>query len=74
MASMCRGMMGNVPFGLFFVVLGIALLAGGAIVLLEPRALLWLLAGTSIMLGLATLTAAVFVGRFMARSRDAHRL
>ena len=71
MAPMCRGAMGRVNVGTGLAILGIVLLLGGGLVLLEPRALVWMLAGTSIVLGFAMLTMARIVGRLTNRARNA---
>lgn len=70
MATMCRGAMGRMRIGPFLALLGLALLVIGALILFEPKALIWLIAGTSILMGFGMLAAAVFAPRRAARVRN----
>jgi hypothetical protein len=64
MAEMCRGLTGKPPSLLLLMIPGAALVLGGVLILLVPAALVWLMAATSIVIGLAMLAMAGFVRRF----------
>lgn len=67
MATMCKGMTERPGFGILMVIPGLLLVAGGVLVLIEPRILVWLLAGASILMGLAILFFATFMRKIRAR-------
>jgi hypothetical protein len=52
MASMCKGMVGKPGAGNLMLVPGTILILVGILILIEPRILLWLIAGTSIIIGI----------------------
>lgn len=61
MASMCKGMMGKPGAGYLMMVPGLILILVGILILIEPRILLWLIACTSIMVGIIMLVFANFI-------------
>lgn len=73
MASMCRGMAEKPRLGFLMLIPGLLLVLGGVLIFIEPRALVWLLAGTSIFIGLVMLFFAMFVRKMSARSTNASR-
>lgn len=73
MASMCRGMAEKPRLGFLLLIPGLLLVLGGVLIFIEPRALVWLLAGTSIFIGLVMLFSAIFVRRMSARFTNASR-
>jgi hypothetical protein len=70
MAKMGKGMMERSGFGILMVIPGLLLIAGGVLVLIEPRVLVWFLAGASILMGLAILFFATFMRKIRARFMD----
>lgn len=72
MESMCKGIMGKSGFGLFLMIPGAALMLGGVLILIEPKVLFWLMAGTSILIGVILLVFANFIRKMGTRMRDAH--
>jgi hypothetical protein len=52
MAETCGQMLNNAKLSLFLLVPGILFFLGGILILLQPTALVWLVGGTSILLGL----------------------
>jgi len=67
MASMCKGMMENkAGVGLLAFVPGTLLLLVGALVLIKPGILVWLVGGTSIVLGAFALVIAIHLRRWAA--------
>lgn len=71
MAAMCKGMTGKSGSGLLLMIPGIALLAGGVVILIEPMVLPWLMGGTSILIGIVVLVLASFIRKLSARMGDA---
>jgi hypothetical protein len=72
MASMCKGMMAKSGSGFLLMIPGAALVLGGLLILLEPKVLFWLMAGTSILIGIIMLVLANFIRKMGARLRNVH--
>jgi hypothetical protein len=66
MASMCKGMAGKSRSGFLLMIPGIVLVLAGVLILVEPRILFWLMAGTSIFLGIGALVLANRIRRLAA--------
>ena len=73
MASMCRALAGKPRLGFLLLIPGLLLVLGGVLIFIEPGALVWLLAGTSIFIGLAMLFLAMFIRKMSARFTNASR-
>ena len=69
MAKMCVGMMGKRPSGILLMLPGILLIALGALIVIEPQILVWLLAAGSVLLGIMLLLVAGFMRRMGAQPR-----
>jgi len=69
MSKMCMGMMGKRPSGLLLLFPGVLLIALGALIIVEPQILVWLLAAASAFLGIMLLLMAGFVRRMGAPPR-----
>ncbi|HSF04410.1 MAG TPA: hypothetical protein VLG10_01335 [Methylomirabilota bacterium] len=67
MASMCRGMAEKPRFGFLLLIPGLLLVLGGVLIFIEPRVLVWLLAGTSILIGVVMLFLAIFLRKMSVR-------
>ena len=67
MASMCKGMADKSRPGFLLMIPGIVLVLAGVLILVEPRILVWLMAGTSIVLGLVALVLANRIRRLAAQ-------
>lgn len=67
MAKMCKEMGDKRKFGLLVFLPGVLLVLAGVSILLEPKALVWLSAGASILFGIFLLMFANFVRGFSAR-------
>lgn len=67
MTTMFKGMTERPGFGILMVIPGLLLVAGGVLILIEPRILVWFLAGASILMGLAILFFATFMRKIRAR-------
>lgn len=63
MSKMCTGIMGKRPSGLLLMLPGVALIALGALIVIEPQVLVWLLAAGSVFLG----SLLVLMGGFIRR-------
>ncbi|MCK5427338.1 MAG: hypothetical protein KAJ34_06550 [Thermodesulfovibrionia bacterium] len=61
MATMCKGMMGKPGAGYLLMVPGAALILVGILILIKPKILFWLIAGTSILIGIIMLVFANFI-------------
>jgi len=61
MASMCKGMMGKRGAGYLLMVPGAVLVLVGILILIEPTILYWLMAGTSILIGIIMFVFANFM-------------
>ncbi len=72
MATMCKGIMEKTGFGWLLLIPGAALILGGILILIEPNILFWLLAGTSIVLGLAMSAFAVFIHKMGGGFKHMH--
>ncbi|NIO11407.1 MAG: hypothetical protein GTO40_26670 [Deltaproteobacteria bacterium] len=72
MATMCKGMLAKTGFGILLLIPGAALILGGILILIDPNILFWLLAGTSIVLGLGMSGFAVFLYKMGGRFRHMH--
>ena len=68
MAAVCRGMSGKsgTGSGLLLMVPGILLVLGGVLVLTVPQALVWLMGGTSILIGIVVLVFANLIRKVSA--------
>jgi hypothetical protein len=73
MATMCQGMAGKGGLGCRLMIPGFLLVLGGVLILLEPRVLVWLMAGTSILIGVVLFVFAILVRKMMARFTNAAR-
>ena len=69
MAAMCKGMSDTSAPGFLMMIPGLLLVLGGVLVLLEPAVLVWLMGGTSILIGVVLLAMAVFVRTWARRLR-----
>ena len=67
MAKMCMGMTAKPPSGFLLMLPGAVLIIVGILILIEPTILVWLIAATSILLGLMMLMMATFIRRFGAQ-------
>lgn len=70
MASMCRGMAGKPWSGYMLMLPGILLVAVGILIFVEPKVLVWLIAGVTILFGIVMLSFALFMRRMGARFRN----
>ena len=69
MPRMCKGMMGKRPSGLLLMLPGVLLIALGALIVIKPQILVWLLAAGSVLLGTMLLLMAGFMRRMRAQPR-----
>jgi hypothetical protein len=69
MSKMCLGMMGK-RSGLLLMLPGVLLIAVGALIVIEPQLLVWLLAAGSVFLGIMLLLMAGLVRGMGARPRE----
>ena len=67
MAETCKGMMEKPFSGLALVIPGVALILLGALVLIEPRILVWLVAVALILMGVAVLMLSWFMRKIGER-------
>ena len=58
MATMCGGIIEN---SIVLFIPGAALILGGILILMEPKALVWLMAAASILLGIGIFAMAGFI-------------
>lgn len=72
MAKMCMGMTAKPPSGFMLMLPGALLVVVGVVILIEPNVLVWLMAGTSILVGIVMLVIANLIRRFGARLRSVH--
>lgn len=70
MASMCRGMASKPWSGYMLMLPGILLVAVGILIFVEPKVLVWLIAGVTILFGIVMLSFALFMRRMGARFRN----
>lgn len=65
MTAICRGMAGGSGpgsrAGFLLLLPGLLLILGGVLILVEPRVLVWLIGGTSILIGIIVLLFASFI-------------
>ena len=73
MASMCKGMAEKPGVAPLLMIPGFLLVVGGVLIVIEPRILVWLMAGSLIAIGLATICFAILMRRMKARFTDAGR-
>ncbi len=71
MAASCKGMMEKPSSGLFLMIPGLVFIAVGVLIIFVPEALVWLMAATSILFGVALLLLANFMRWIGARFRGA---
>lgn len=69
MASMCHGMMGRRGSSILMFIPGLALLLTGALILLVPQVLFWLVAALCAVMGIVALVMANFVRKMGAGTR-----
>jgi hypothetical protein len=69
MPKRCMGMMGKRFPILLIVLFGVLLIALGALIVIEPRVLVWLLATAAVLMGAMLLTMAGFIRKMGARQR-----
>ena len=67
MASMCKELAGKPGLGFLLLIPAVLLILGGVLIFLDPRFLVWLLAGTSILIGLLILFFAVAIRKVATR-------
>jgi len=68
MAKMCEGMMKKRSTGYSAMVAGILLIIVGALIIVEPRILVWLAGAALVLIGVILLMMARFIRRLGARS------
>lgn len=73
MATMCKGMAQRPRSGLLLSIPGLLLVLGGVLIFIEPRAVVWLLAGTSISIGVVMLFLAIFLRNMSTQFMNAGR-
>lgn len=71
MAATCKGMMEKPSSGFFLMLPGLLFIAVGVLIIFVPQALVWLMAATSILFGVALLLLANFMRGIGARFRGA---
>jgi hypothetical protein len=69
MAKMCAGMMGKRPSGVLLMLPGVLLIGVGALIVIEPIILIWLMAAASVLMGIMLLAIAGFVRKIGAQFR-----
>lgn len=72
MASMCKGFAGKPPSRVFLMIPGVVLILVGVLILLQPKVLIWLIAGVSILLGVLFLLMVNFIRKVGNQLRGAH--
>lgn len=70
MPRMCMGMMGKRPSGLLLMLPGVLMIAAGAVIVIEPQILVWLLAAGSVILGIMLLLMAGLIRGMGAQPRE----
>ena len=68
MAGMCKGMVEKPGSGLMLLIPGIVFIILGVVILIEPRILLWFVALSLVVMGVAMLMLARFMRAIGARS------
>ncbi len=71
MASMAEGLARKARYALWLMLPGVALIAGGVAMLVRPEVLLWLMAGTSIVVGIIIVALATVISRLAAQLAEA---
>jgi hypothetical protein len=72
MASMCSGILKKTPSRFLLMLPGAVLILLGAVILIQPQVLVWLVAAAAVLLGAAMLMMANLVHRFgMKNTRSA---
>ena len=66
MSAILKKTSGKRGFGLLAMIPGLLLVLGGVAIIFEPQILVWLIAGTSILVGIALLAAANFFRKLTA--------
>lgn len=67
MARMCMGMTAKRSSNVLLMLPGISLIAVGVLILIEPKALVWLIAMGSLLLGFVLLAMASFIRKMGTR-------
>lgn len=70
MAKMCKGMMGKPPSGFSAMLAGVVLIVAGALIVVEPRILVWLVGAAFVLFGIILLVMANFIRRLGVQLRD----
>lgn len=70
MSKMCMGMMGKRPSGLLLMLPGVLFIAAGALIVIEPQIVVWLLAAGSVFLGIVLLLMAGLIRGMGAQPRE----
>jgi uncharacterized membrane protein HdeD (DUF308 family) len=65
MAATCKGMMQKQSSGVALMTPGVVLIILGVLIVIEPRVLVWVVAGALILLGTTMLVMASFMRRFV---------
>ena len=71
MASMCGGVFERGTSRFFLMIPGVLLILFGVAIVVQPQVLVWLVAGTVVLLGVALLLMAHLMYRFGAKARQA---
>ena len=66
MSAMFKKTTGKRGFGLLAMIPGLVLVLGGVVIIFEPQILVWLMAGASIVVGIALVAAAYFFRKLAA--------
>lgn len=67
MAKMCMGMMEKRSSGVLLMLPGVLLIGLGALIVIEPKILVWLTAAASVFLGVMLLAMAGFIRKIGAQ-------
>ncbi len=71
MAETCKGMVEKPLAVLLLIILGFALIVVGVLIVVDPKILVWLAAGASMLMGVVVLMLAGFVRKVGERFRSA---
>ncbi len=71
MAKMLVGLRTKSKIGYFFLIPAALFFVAGVLILLVPKALVWLMGGISMLLGLAMLAVAIFLRSLASRVKKA---
>jgi len=69
MAKMCMRMMEKRPSGVLLMLPGLLLIVVGALIVIEPKILVWLIAAASVFMGVMLLMMAGFLRKMGAQLR-----